>query len=81
MTNIADILCALPPPEIPTNTEYTLGKDDGKVVINSLEYPALIRTANWELNSTYNSTDIAHNYMANLTSVKLLQQLEFLKNK
>ena len=62
-----DILCELPPPNIPTHTEYTLATDDGTVLINSLEYPALIRTSGLELNSTFNSSDIPQNYMANLT--------------
>ena len=55
---------------IPTNPEYTLESDDGKVIINSLEYPTYpdeIRTSNLVKNSTYANVDIPKNYMANLT--------------
>ena len=65
--NFVDITCDPEPPEIPTHTEYTLASDDGTIVINSLEYPSLVRTINQKFNSTRNNTLLPRNYMANLT--------------
>ena len=67
---LTDIECSPLPPMIPTNPEYTLESDDGKVIINSLEYPTYpdeIRTSNLVKNSTFANVDIPKNYMANLT--------------
>ena len=65
--NILDIVCTPDAPVIPTDSEYTLDKDDGYVIVNSIEYPSLTRTENLKLLSTFNNVDIAKNYMANLT--------------
>ena len=62
-----DIECSPLAPEIPTHTEYTLEKDDGYVIINSLVYPSLDRTTDLMKKSDYNNTLIPRNYMANLT--------------
>ena len=66
-TCIKDIECDEPAPEIPTHSEYTLAKDDGYVLINSLEYPTLTRTLNATKNSTAPASELPRNYMANLT--------------
>ena len=42
-------------------------QDDGYVVVDSMEYPSLIKTADQKYLSSYNNTKIAKNYMANLT--------------
>ena len=67
---LTDITCSPLPPAIPTHSEYTDTKDDGRVTINSLLYPVIpveTRTSNLVRKSTYNNTDLPRNYMANLT--------------
>ena len=64
---LEDISCNPPPPAIPTHPEYeNLPADDGKVVIQSLVYPALAR-ADMTWNSSQAAAAIPRNYAANLT--------------
>ena len=65
-TCLEDITCIEYPPEIPTNEEYILPSDDGKVTIEALIYPSL-QNIGGILNSTHNFTDIPRNYNTNLT--------------
>ena len=60
--------CSPPAPDIPTNSEYSLPSDDGKVLVQSLEYPTHPQYTRQEylLNSTWTSQIIPRNYMTNL---------------
>ena len=73
---VTDITCDPEPPQIPTHTEYALASDDGTVVINSLEYPSLVRIQDQIVNSTMNNTLLPSNYMANLRLFKTLKIFE-----
>ena len=53
------------PPDIPTDPEYHLAADDGRVFMSNLIYPAL-EYQNMEWDSSNNFSLIARNYMANL---------------
>ena len=66
---LTDIECSPIPPVIPTDPEYTLTSDDGKVVIRSIVYPThpTVNRRDWTKRSTFNNTEIPRNYMANLT--------------
>ena len=63
---IPDIECIKLPPAIPNNPEYYLAEDDGKVIINKIIYPSGT-SQRLVFRSDRNSTEIARNYMANLT--------------
>ena len=72
LSRIVLLRCPLPP-AIPTHSEYTLSKDDGRVTINSLLYPVIpaeTRTTDLVKKSTFNNTDIP----------KGVTQLETLRN-
>ena len=67
---LTDVQCDPAPPAVPTHTEYTDSQDDGTVTISSLLYPVIpveTRTTNRVERSDYNQSQIAGNYMANLT--------------
>ena len=63
-----DVTCSPDPPEIPTSPEYSLAGDDGKVFIESVEYPShpQYNRREYFLNSTWSKDHIPKNYMANL---------------
>ena len=62
---IVDIECSPAPPDIPTDPEYLLAKDDGRVFMSNLLYPDLeYQSREWD--SSNNFSLIARNYMANL---------------
>ena len=65
LTFYTDIECSPAPPDIPTDPEYHLSKDDGRVFMSNIIYPEL-QYQNREWDSSNNSTLIARNYMANL---------------
>ena len=61
--------CSPDPPDIPTHSEYSLPSDDGKVVIQTLEYPThpTYNRMEYHLNSSWSSDLIPKNYMTNLS--------------
>ena len=67
-TCLTDITCSPDPPVIPSHSQYRDRPEwDGRVTVDSLEYPGLVRTENLVLTSLTNNTLLAKNYMANLT--------------
>ena len=62
----SDIECTYPPPQIPTDSEYTNTEDDGKVTFNSIYYPSLTLNSGILRNSTSKYADIPRNYKAEL---------------
>ena len=63
---LLDIECVKLPPNIPTDPEYLEPENDGKVLINKLDYP-VGTPHSLVFRSDRNNTEIARNYMANLT--------------
>ena len=60
-----DIECSPAPPDIPTDLEYHLATDDGRVFMSNLHYPELeYQFREWD--SANNYSLIPRNYMANL---------------
>ena len=69
---VLDITCSPLPPLVPTHSEYSDIRHDGRVSITALTYPVIpteLRTlvTLTALETEYNNTRLPTNYMANLT--------------
>lgn len=64
-TCLGDIQCDIPP-VIPTNPEYILNKDDGRVLVNRFEYPLPTTSISETLTSEVNNTLISRNFNTTL---------------
>lgn len=65
-TCVSDINCTDFPPEIPTNPEYELNKDDGRVLVERLVYPLPSDLIQETLTSEVNNSLIPRNYNVKL---------------
>ena len=65
-TCLEDITCPDIPPEIPTNPEYVLNKDDGRVYVERYIYPLPTAPILEEFTSYHNNTMLPTNYNAKL---------------
>ena len=63
---LVDIECTEVPPEIPTNPEYVLRKDDGRVKVERYEYPLPVAPIVETFTSEHNRSLLPRNYNAKL---------------
>ena len=63
---LQDIECTVVPPEIPTDPEYVLWKDDGRVKVERYVYPLPVAPIVETFTSEHNRSLLPRNYNAKL---------------